>query len=128
MKKLCVLLLFGMAAYLVHTQTVSAVPAFGKRFAAKYAGKGAPAEFKAAVKKAKCNVCHVKGKPKKVRNEYGVALSKLLKKKDFTSAKVKADVEGTKKAMNAAFDKVGKTKNEAGKAWAEVFKAGSLPK
>ena len=127
MKKLCVLCLFAVAAVLAQPKSADAVPAFKKGFAAKYVTKETPKEFATAVKKASCNVCHIKGKKKKVRNQYGLALSKLLKKKDFTSAKVKADPKGKGKAMNEAFAKVEKMKNKEGKTYGALLKAHKLP-
>ena len=61
-----------------------AIPPFMKEFQAKYAKPDSDNEQEKAfaaviVETAKCNVCHVQGEPKKARNAYGTALSKLLK-------------------------------------------------
>ena len=127
MKKLCVVLLFALAACLVRPQTADAIPPFKKGFEAKYKTKTASKEFTAAIKKAGCNICHVKGKGKKFKNEYGMALSKLLKKSDFSKKKIEADPEGTKKAMAEGFAKVEKAKNKKGMTFGEILKSGKLP-
>ncbi len=127
MKKLCVLLVTGFAVAMLLTPQAGAVPAFKKKFEAKYSKKSKNEEFEAAVKKAGCNVCHIKGKKKTERNEYGLALSKLLKKKDFTTAKIKEDPKAADKKMEEGFTKVEKMKNKAGKTFGELLKAGKLP-
>jgi hypothetical protein len=43
-----------------------------------FASPAAQQEFIAAVKKAQCNTCHVKGKEKQTRNPFGTRLSELL--------------------------------------------------
>lgn len=63
-----------------------------------------------------CAICHP-GKSKKERNEYGTALSKLVKKADKDDAKKIAD---SVKAIESE-------KNAAGKTFGELIKAGMLP-
>lgn len=63
-----------------------------------------------------CGICHP-GKSKKERNEYGTALSKLVKKADKDDAKKIAD---SIKAIEGE-------KNAAGKSFGELIKAGTLP-
>ncbi len=63
-----------------------------------------------------CGICHP-GKSKKERNEYGTALSKLVKKADKDDAKKIAD---SIKAIESE-------KNAAGKTFGELIKAGMLP-
>lgn len=101
MKKVCLFVLFGMttAAIVMPAQSAFGVAGFRKEFEAKYVKKepttDAEKNLLAAVKKVKCNVCHV-GKKKKDRNAYGVALSKELTKKDGKN----------KEKIQAALDKV----------------------
>ncbi len=70
------------------------------------------------VVKNACNVCHIKGKAKKMRNAYGEKLSKLLDKTD--------DKENTTK-IQASIKKVGEMKSAKGPTYAELLKAGKLP-
>jgi hypothetical protein len=65
-----------------------------------------------------CNVCHVKGKAKKMRNEYGQKLSELLDRK--------ADKDNPKK-IQASIKKVGKEKSSKGPTYEELIKEGNLP-
>lgn len=66
--------------------------------------------------KSSCAICHP-GKSKKERNEYGMAINKLLKKADKDDTKKIAD---SIKATEAEKDKAGKT-------FGELIKAGMLP-
>ena len=68
--------------------------------------------------KVGCNVCHPKTeKSKKKRNDYGVALTKILGKKNETDvAKIKM-----------ALEKVAKEKNKASEVFGDKIKAGKLP-
>lgn len=94
MKNFCLLLLGGFVAGTLFAQIESAhaIAPFKKQFEVKYVKKepGSPAEtaLAAAVKKAKCNVCHV-GKKKKDRNAYGDALAELLDRKKDSRNKEK---------------------------------------
>jgi hypothetical protein len=65
-----------------------------------------------------CNVCHVKGKAKKLRNEYGDKLSDLLDVK-----KDKNNVEKIKESLT----KVAAVKSSQGPTYGELLKAGKLP-
>jgi len=66
--------------------------------------------------KTSCAICHP-GKSKKERNEYGMALNKLLKKADKDDAKKIAEsIKATEGEKNAA-----------GKTFGELIKAGMLP-
>ena len=66
--------------------------------------------------KSSCAICHP-GKSKKERNDYGMAINKLLKKADTDDAKKIADsIKATEGEKNAA-----------GKTFGELIKAGMLP-
>ena len=65
-----------------------------------------------------CNVCHVKGKAKKMRNEYGQKLSDLLD--------VKTDKTNVEK-IRTSIKKVADMKSSKGPKYGELFKAGRLP-
>jgi hypothetical protein len=75
-------------------------------------------EGEEGVIKNACNVCHVKGKAKKMRNEYGQKLSELLD--------VKTDKTNMEK-IKASITKVGEMKSPKGPTYAELIKAGRLP-
>jgi hypothetical protein len=68
--------------------------------------------------KNSCNVCHVKGKAKKMRNEYGQKLSELLD--------VKED-KGNVEKIVASIKKVNDMKSSKGPTYGELIKAGKLP-
>jgi len=129
MKKLVACLLVAGVAFSL-TSSASAIAPFSKQFKKTYVddNKEAPKAFSDAVAKAKCNVCHY-GKTKKNRNDYGAALSKLLDKKDpdFKTAAIKADPKPAEKKILEAFEKVAKMKNESGKTFGDLIKAGTLP-
>jgi len=71
-----------------------------------------------AVAKAKCNICHVKGEKKKVKNEYGKLLDDLLDRKK--------DARNPEK-IREALEKVAAMKSPSGKTWGELLAAGQLP-
>ncbi len=123
MKKLVLLTLsatFAMAVVLVcETDTANAIPPIKKAFDAKYVKPDTP--LAAAVKVAKCNVCHINKKPKKMRNAYGMALSKYVTKKDGK------DLD----KINAALDKVAAMNSKEGDkdspTFGDLIKSGKLP-
>lgn len=136
MKNIIGLLVFTIA--LTCTQSAMALPAFKKAFAEKYAKSHKSKEFQAAVKKASCNACHIKGAKKPVQNEYGKLLNKLIegdanKRHKAAKAKGKADGDAELKKilgeLDKAFAKAADTKSAAGKGpkYAEIMKEGKLP-
>ena len=115
MKQLCVMLVFGVCAVSFVSKPALAVPPFQKQFAAQYLEGNDNADFVAAVKKAKCNLCHV-GKKKKDRNAYGKELAKLLdKKKDAKNVD----------AIKAALEKVAAMKS-GDTTYGDLIKKGDL--
>jgi hypothetical protein len=127
MKNFCLLALFGFVAglLLAHVESAHAIDPFKKEFEAKYvkAEPATPEEqaLAAAVKTAKCNVCHV-GVKKKDKNAYGLALHTLLDRK--TDAKDKAKIQD-------ALDKVAAMKSDPNNAdsptFGELLSQGKLP-
>lgn len=127
MRKVCLLALLGLVAgtLLSRIETAHAIPAFKKEFDTKYVSSSpsTPAEesLVAAVKKAKCNVCHV-GKKKTDRNAYGNALAELLDKK--------ADAKDQEK-IKAALDKVAAMHSDPNDpnspTFGELIQEGKLP-
>jgi hypothetical protein len=77
-----------------------------------------------ALKEAKCNVCHY-GTAKKNRNDYGVALSKLLTKDNYDQ--LKNDKPALNKRIAEAIKKVAAEKSTSGKTFGELIEAGKLP-
>ena len=127
MKNFCLLLLFGFAfgTLLAQIESAYAIAPFKKEFDSKYVKKEptTPEEtaLAAAVKKAKCNVCHY-GKKKKDRNAYGEALSELLDRKKDMRNKAK---------IQEALDKVAAMKSDpddpSAPTFGDLIKAGKLP-
>ena len=114
----------------------SALPPFKKAFEEKYVTNSSSEEFKEAFKAASCNVCHVKGKDKKSRNPYGIALSKIigghaaadLKQADGQGEDAKkAKLAEILKKLDDAFTKCESQKMHSGETYAELIKAGKLP-
>ncbi|MEX0676860.1 MAG: hypothetical protein WD063_07275 [Pirellulales bacterium] len=87
-------------------------------------------EFAALVTgKVKCDVCHVTGKPKKMRNPYGTQLSMLLDKDNFKPARLKAEPEKVKAEIVAAFEAVAamKSGDEKSPTFGELIAQHKLP-
>ena len=108
---ICCLLTLSVAA-----PAARAIPPFMKEFQAKYAKPDSADEKEKAfaaliIETTKCNVCHVQGEPKKARNAYGTALSKLLKKGDFGAERLKAEPEKVTAEIVAALDTVSAEKS-----------------
>ena len=99
-------------ALLVATPAFAVKP-FLDEFEAKYPDLKAKI---GAAQGGKCNVCHM-GDKKTMRNEYGVAVRKLLKKADMNNAA----------KIKMALDTVEKEKAANGETFGERIKAGRLP-
>jgi hypothetical protein len=91
-------------------------------------------DFKKLAKKEGCNLCHVKGAKKDVKNEYGEALSEDLNHDTFDKATLKLLDKGTdeEKAdleakVIAAFKKAEAMESKDGRKYFEKIKAGELP-
>lgn len=113
-KTLMLGLVCGFAALatglLLDTDSAQARPQYNKAVASKYAKN-------AAVKKAKCGVCHPV-KDKKKRNNYGVAVGKGLGKKNQKDPKIVGEALTKAEAQKSA------TKD---KTFGDLLKAGMLP-
>jgi hypothetical protein len=93
-----------------------ALPPFFKQFQETYLKPESEdekdKEFAALVTtKVKCEVCHIKGKPKKMRNAFGLQLSELLDKNNFKPARLKAEPEKVTEEIAAAFETVAAKKS-----------------
>ncbi|MBI1902477.1 MAG: hypothetical protein HYS13_15350 [Planctomycetia bacterium] len=105
----------GLAIFVgVSGSTAKAIPPFKKEWDGMYAKDGTP--IAKAATEAKCNVCH-KGTNKKMRNDYGMAISSLIKKTEKDPEKIRA-----------AILKVEKMTTPDGKTtFGELIKEGKLP-
>jgi hypothetical protein len=128
MKKLCLILVCGAALWVVPADRAEAIPLFYTKFEEKYAGAAANPEFSALVKEVKCNVCHVKGEKKEVRNAYGETLHKMgLEKDNYKKERVDNEADAVHKELMDAFDKAAATKNAGGEAYGDRLKGNKLP-
>lgn len=115
--------LFACVVALAATSSAFATPVFKKAFDEQY---GKNEAIKKASEEAKCNVCHF-GNSKKNKNDYGKALSELLKKDNYKEDRVKAEPEAVKKELDEAFKKVEAAKSKGGDTFGDRLKAGKLP-
>jgi hypothetical protein len=136
MMKLRLIGLFGLLTLVFGVvQSAQALPKFKNAFEKRYVEESTNEEFKALAKKESCNVCHVKGEKKDVRNNFGNALSKLIggdaqqRLKDASDKA--AEEEKILKQLEEAFVKVEvqKTddKNPSSPTFGDLLKAGKLP-
>ena len=124
MKRLAIM--FGLVA--VFATPSFAISEFGKQFKAHVLESDAPDDYKKAVKKANCYVCHVKREKKKeVRNEYGKAVKKILSAEDFPKDYIKSNPEEAKAKILAGFKKANELKSSDGRTFGEKIKAHELP-
>lgn len=136
MKKSQLIGLFGLLVLLFGAvQSAHALPKFKLAFEKRYTEENSNEEFKAAVKKEACNVCHVKGEKKDVRNSYGEALSKLIEgeaQQRLKDASDKmAEEEKILKELEDAFGKVESEKvdekNPSSPTFGDLLNQGQLP-
>jgi hypothetical protein len=135
MKNWRVLLVGGWVAAFAFAQAAFALPAFRKAFEERYVKNNANAAFAEQVKKEGCNVCHVKGEKKDVRNAYGKVLADLIP--GDAQERLKAAGESGKAAEEAklleelqkAFTKAETTpvNGKDGETFGDRIKAGKLP-
>jgi hypothetical protein len=118
--KRAVAVLSGLLILCIGVNVTFGRPDYRKQFEDAYKGS----KIASALQDAKCNVCHY-GKEKKNRNDYGVALSKLLTEKSYKELKTKP--EELNKKIKEAFKKVSTEKSSGGKTFGELIDAGKLP-
>ena len=108
-----------------------AIKQLSDQFKKVYAGDKASDDFKALVKDAKCNVCHINKESKKKRNPYGKALHEALEKAEFPIKDFKKDPENEKyvEQLKDIFKKVleEKSGDEEHKTFGDRIKADLLP-
>ncbi len=129
MKKFSLVLVLGAMAWVLPCGSADAIPLFNMKFQERYAGEKANPDFAKLVKEtAKCNVCHVEGEKKSVRNEFGEALHDAgLDKKNYPKERVESEADAVNKEIQAAFDKVEAKKSAGGMTFGDLIKAGKLP-
>ncbi|MCC9608994.1 hypothetical protein LOC68_07465 [Blastopirellula sp. JC732] len=129
MKKVLFCLILGAIAVVSTADQAYAIKPFMDVFVVKYNVKepstDADKALAAAVAEVKCNLCH-EGKSKKDRNAYGVAMDKLVDKKEITEL-LKADKDKGEKTIEEVFVKLEAEKSPSGETYGELLKAGKLP-
>ncbi len=125
----------AIAALAYSPQSALAIPFFWEVFAEKYVSAEPPDEaakkFAELAGTTKCNVCHVDGENKKVRNLYGQALDELLDKGNFGKERLDSEKDKAKAEIIAALEKVAELKlnkeDEKSPTFAANIAAGNLP-
>lgn len=92
------------ALVLAVVSTAEALPQIDKEFKAKYVTPNPDTPFAKAAAEAKCNVCHVDGEKKTVRNPFGQALGKLIG--EGIKDQFKQDAPAAQKRTQDALEKV----------------------
>ncbi|HEV3341298.1 MAG TPA: hypothetical protein VG125_13100 [Pirellulales bacterium] len=113
MRRTILLVVFGALLCGTSWQSTLARPAYLKQFKEKY---GSDEEYGKLIDETKCFICHVGSKDKKKRNEYGVALSKVISKN-----------EKVEKKIGEALGKVEEEKSSEGNTFGELIKDHKLP-
>ena len=114
-------------------QQASGLAPFKVAFGKKYTDKNKNEVFYKTVRKAGCNVCHVKGEEKTERNAYGEELAKLIQGDAKERLGEAADDQKNEvkeqllKELDAAFDTVAKMKNKDDETYGERIQEGQLP-
>ncbi|MDA0658111.1 MAG: hypothetical protein O2931_06295 [Planctomycetota bacterium] len=126
MKCLILIAAAAVTVGLLTQQSALALPAFKPVFEERYSKDNTNEEFKKSVKKAGCNICHVKGeKSKEVRNAYGDLLAKLIEGE--AKDRIKTEKEKVLKEFEEAMTKAEEEKGPDGVPYGELFKSGKLP-
>ena len=114
MRRAILIVLFaGLVGGILSTQADARAP-YLKQFKEKYGADDAT--YAKLIDETKCYICHVGSKDKKKRNEYGMALSKVVGKNEKNPAMI-----------DTALGKVEGEKSADGKTFGEKIKAHELP-
>jgi hypothetical protein len=130
MKRLFAIVLVALIAVAVAPKNADAIPAFKKAFDERVTNVSKNKGLVAKLKETKCNICHYStpdSKSKKQKNDFGVALAKLIKKADYKTTRIQAEPKKVKAEFDAAFKKVFASKNAKGKTYGDLLEAGELP-
>ena len=127
MRKLMILTIGAIACLLVSPAV--AFPPFKTEFQKKYVDPSDNDDFEAAVKKAGCYSCHVKGaKSKKELNAYGHELHEALEESgENPKDLMKKDKAKLLMLLDEAFDAVYDKKADDEKTFGDRIEAGELP-
>ncbi|GIW92144.1 MAG: hypothetical protein KatS3mg110_0185 [Pirellulaceae bacterium] len=124
----------GTLLVLAVSGSVQALPKFRQAFEKRYVDAAKNADFAEAVKKEGCNVCHVKGEQKSVRNAYGKVLADLIPGDAQERLKAAGDNKAAEeekllKELEEAFTKAEKrpVNGKDGETFGDRIKAGKLP-
>ena len=136
MKKYVLICLLCVVSLSWLAPTAKAIAPFKKAFQEKYVNESENEDFKAAFKKASCNVCHIKGEKKDQRNKYAEELSKLIEGdanqrimdagKDGADAR-KAETAKILKELEKAIETVDKMESPDGTPYGKRIAEGKLP-
>jgi hypothetical protein len=137
MKKVCLCLLLVLVAMSWNMKSASALPPLNAAWHEKYASlKDQVTSKLGEASNDRCNVCHVPGKGKKEKNDYGKAVGKFITKAKVTEIREKGEASGadadkisaeTKKYILEGLQKAEAEKSAAGKSYGELMTAGQLP-
>jgi hypothetical protein len=108
-------LLGMMCVWLAMATSAWAIPPFWKEWQDKYLTGNPNAEFVKAATAAKCDVCHQKGMPKKLRNEYGDAVNKFVTKNGAAGLGVHALRAYVRQGLDDAAKELSSTSETFGK-------------
>jgi hypothetical protein len=131
MFRLCTWLVLVLFVVSTTATTALAIPAFRSEFEVYYKVKEPETDAQKALAEkvavAKCNVCHVDGEKKSVNNPYGIALSELLDKENFSATRRKEEADKVQAEIRAALDKVAEMQSPTEETYGERITAGELP-
>jgi hypothetical protein len=115
----------------IGTAKASAEKVFGTVWLEKYVpgepSTDAEESWATTAKKAKCYVCHLKGKSKKYCNTYGDVLSESLKSDNYQSDRVKAEEEKVQAEILQALGQAEAGADKCGTTFGELFQKYKLP-
>ncbi|MEX2175380.1 MAG: hypothetical protein WD872_13545 [Pirellulaceae bacterium] len=134
MKRVCVLVVLSLFAVACGVRSAAALPPVNVQWHEKYSAlKDAVVKTYGEKSTAKCNVCHVEGKGKKEKNEYGLTVGKFVTKAEIAKIKEAAGddsdaaAEATKKYILEGLGKAEAEKCASGATFGDLIKAGKLP-
>lgn len=113
MKTLIAVVVFAVLLADGSSQQAIARKPYFEEFKEKYANEAVG--YVQVIDKAKCTVCH-SGQSKEQHNSYGIALSKVIAKKEKDKAKI-----------NDALRKIENEKSPSGETFIELIRQGKLP-
>ncbi len=134
MKRVCIFLVAAAAVTSIGLRSALALPPVNVAWHDKYSAlKDEVVKTYGTASTDKCNVCHIKGKGKKERNAYGMAVSKYITKDHINKIKEDAGddsakaAEETKKYILEGLAKCEAEKAADGKTYGDAIKAGKVP-